>query len=181
MSNPVIPLLTKICARTPGSRTRFPTSLTSLMKLDKYCIRIDMLMGSDFPNVMKNIPCYVSFLHLWTEALLRIHVLYDQRDNNAREAYLCRIQRYVEFMWIMFRESTNRSDKSNFTYMYATIEMFIFQIKWKRFGLHPSFLVPSVKPILDMLRENIPEQLNLDLSYPYAKDFILSESFEFFG
>jgi hypothetical protein len=180
MINLVDHLLSKICLAVPKARRPTPRSISSLVKLDRYCSDLDHLSCMDLVNSIMKIPFSIKYLHFWTESLLRVCDLYDQRDDHSRREYFQRLKRHTEVIWNVYKRVTSDFDRWHCIYMYVTMEFFLFQIKWKKAGLEPVSIVPTIKPILEILKYNIDPDANLYLPYSYATDFIFPETFHYF-
>jgi hypothetical protein len=180
MINLVDHLLSKICLAVPKARKPTPRSISSLVKLDRYCSELDKMSCMGLVNSVMKIPFSIKHLHFWTESLLRVCDLYDRKDEQSRRDYFHRLQRHTEVIWNVYKSVTSEFDRWHCIYMYVTMEFFLFQIKWKKIGLEPVSIVPTIKPVLEILKYNIAPNANLYLPYSYAKDLILIETFRYF-
>lgn len=177
MNNPVDHLLLKICMTVSKARIPTPRSNSNLVKLDKYCSELDKLSCMGLVNSVIKAPFSINRLHYWTESLLRVCDLYDQKDDPSKRDYYYRLQRHMNTIWDVYMSVTNQLDQWNCIYMYVTMELFIFQIKWKKMGIEPSNIIHPIKIMLEMLKNGIVPTANLYLPHPYAKDLILPETY----
>ena len=173
-------LLSKIVLAIPESRKPLRKSYPFLKKLDKYCSKFDSLGDGELVNGIFNHPYPVKMMHFWTEALLRSSLLYDERSNFERSKYYTRLQKHTELILHLYTDSAILFYQWHYAYMYATMELFLFQLKWKKAGLLPEIIAPATKVILDCLKDRIPFQPQLYLPYSYARDVIEVETYQFF-
>jgi hypothetical protein len=173
-------LLSKIVLATPESRKPLELSYPFLKKLDKYCSKFDSLGDGELVNGIFNHPHPVKMMHFWTEALLRTCILYDKRGTPERSKYYKRLQKHAELILHLYTETGSLFYQWHYLYMYATMELFLFQLKWKKAGLLPEIIAPATKVVLDCLKNRIPYQPQLHLPYSYARDVIEVETYQFF-
>jgi len=174
-------LLSKICRKTPGARGSFSKSFPALVRLDKYCSEMDAVDDEEVFNAVAKRPCPVKVMHDWTETLLRTCRLYDHRGSDEQRRYYQRLQRHKELVIHLYMESGLTFFQWHYIYMNVTVELFMFQLKWKKIGFQPQEIAYATKLALDCFKARLPKQPeSLFILYPYARDLIDLETYTFF-
>jgi hypothetical protein len=178
---PLIIPLTKMSLYISETRKPLQQSYPFLRRLNKYCSEMDRYPEEDLIKVISEHPLPLKAMHVWTEALLRTCLLYDHLGDDDRRRYLQRIRRHGELVLQLYMESKVLTEQWDYMYMYATTELFIFQIEWKRLGISPTILSSIIRTELDGFKAYLPGQPVITISYPYAKDLIDLDTYQFFN